>query len=298
MRGLWALARSGRVALMLLRESRPFPVEQVHEAAHQVLHLLNQDRDRLLYNLGSLDGERQVLRLGVKVGVMLADNALAEPQWRNQAVDVLVGGLLHDLGKPLLVERDSYSRDSAFSKEERQLLRQHAPRLIAAVQQTGWNPPATVLDIVLNINERLNGTGYPAGKAAPQLSELARMAAVLRTGCKLMDSAAGSCYQTPAEIYRLLYLRPHVYDRGWVTQLTRRYSFYPVGSLVRFSSGALGWVLKVSSQGLPAQVRLAREPGALDKQVNRIMDVEEAGDLGKPEDVVNPVDYNVTFSQE
>lgn len=294
-RGVWMAARSVRIALMLLRESKLFPTEQVYETAHHLLHLLNEDRDRLLYSLGSLHGERQALRHGIKVGVLLGDCLLAEPLEQHQTVDAIVGGLLHTMGKPLLLEREQYSRDSGFTREERALLREHAPRLITAMQQQGWDPPATVLDVILNINERLDGSGYPAGKHSEQLSDLARLAAILRTGCKLMGPGAGPYHQSPAEVYRRLYLRPHAYDRRWVTALARRYSFYPIGTLVRFSSGALGWVMKLNSRGLPAQVRLVREPSAPETPVSKIIDVEPIGYIGKPEDVVNPEEYRVTF---
>lgn len=294
-RSVWTAARSVRIALMLLREAKPFPVEQVYEAANHLLELLNEDRDRLLYSLSSLHGERQALRHGIKVGVLLGDCLLAEPQKEHRTVDAVVGGLLHTMGKPLLLDREHYSRDSGFTPAERALLREHGPRLVAAMQQQGWEPPATVQDVILNINERLDGSGYPAGKHADQLSDLARIAAILRTGCKLMGPGAGPHHQSPAEVYRRLYLRPYAYDRRWVTALARRYSFYPIGTLVRFSSGALGWVMKLNSQGLPAQVRLVREPGAPETPVNKVIDVEPIGYIGKPEDVVNPEDYRVTF---
>lgn len=292
---VWAAARNVRIALMLLRESKPFPTEQIYDTAHHLLHMLRQDRDRLLYSLSSLHGERQALRHGVKVGVLLGDCLLAEPRWQDQVVDAVVGGLLHTLGKPLLLEREYYSRDSGFSQEERALLREHAPRLVATLRERGWNPPETVLDVMLNINERLDGSGYPSGRTADQLSDLARLAAILRTGCKLMGPGAGRHHQSPAEVYRRLYLRPHAYDRRWVTTLARRYSFYPIGTLVRFSSGALGCVMKLNSKGLPAQVRLVREPSAPDKPVSKVVDVDPVGYIGKPEDVVNPEDYGVVF---
>lgn len=294
-RSVWTAARSVRIALMLLRESKPFPTEQVYEAAHHLLELLNRDRDRLLYSLSSVHGERQALRHGIKVGVLLGDCLLAEPQAPHRTVDAVVGGLLHTMGKPLLLEREHYSRGSGFTRAERALLREHGPRLITAMRQQGWEPPATVQDVILNINERLDGSGYPAGKRSDQLSDLARMAAILRIGCKLMGPGAGRYYQSPAEVYRRLYLRPHAYDRRWVTALARRYSFYPIGALVRFSSGALGWVMKLNSRGLPAQVRLVRDPAALQTPINKVMDVEPIGYIGKPEDVVNPEDFGVTF---
>lgn len=295
--GVWAAARSVRIALMLLRESKPFPTEEIYDSAHHLLHLLSRDRERLLYSLSSLHNERQALRQGVKVGVLLGDCLLTDVQWKDKALDATVGGLLHTLGKPPLLDRERYSRDSGFSQEERALLREHAPRLVTAMSEQGWEPPETALDVILNINERLDGSGYPAGRTASQLSDLARLAAILRTGCKLLGPGAGRYHQSPAEVYRRLYLRPHAYDRRWVTTLARRYSFYPIGTLVRFSSGALGWVMKLNNRGLPAQVRLVREPTAPHKPVSRVMDVEPVGYLGKPEDVVNPEDYGVSFSQ-
>lgn len=297
-RGVRDVARKVRVALMFLRDGKPFPTDMVYDAARELLDRLKRDRNRSLFSLGTLREERQWLRQNVEVATALGDCMLSETRWQSDAQDAVVGALLHTMGKPLLLDMEYYSRDIGLTREQRALLRNHAPALVDALRQGGWEPEPVALDIILNINERLDGSGYPAGKTAEQLSDLARMAAVIRVGCKLINPVKRRHHQTPAEVYRRLYLRPNAYDRRWVVWLTRRYSFYPIGSLVHFSSGALGWVMQLDERGWPSMIYLVRDPSRPDVDVNVVLDAGQFERLGKPEDVVNPEDFGLSFPKD
>lgn len=297
-RGVREVARKVRVALMFLRDEKPFPTEMVYEAAQDLLALLKRDRSRLLYSLGALHEERRWLRQAVEVAAPLGDCLLSEPRWHEPAEDAVVGALLHTMGKPLLLRDKYYARDVALTAEQRTMLHRQGPALVEALRNAGWEPPPVVLDIILNINECLDGSGYPSGKTAPLLSDLVRIAAVIRVGHKLICPLRQQRHQTPAEVYRRLYLRPTLYDRNWVAWLARRYSFYPIGSLVRFSSGALAWVMQLDERGMPSKVRLAQDAAQPDADIRLVADIERLDHLGKPEDVVNPDDFGLFFPRD
>ncbi len=86
-----------------------------------------------------------------------------------------IGGYLHDIGK--IGIRDAVLlKPEQLTPEERELIEAH-PRIgmdiLASVEL-----PVQVLDFVSGHHEKLNGTGYPRGLRAEQISVVARIAAV------------------------------------------------------------------------------------------------------------------------
>ena len=86
-----------------------------------------------------------------------------------------VGGLLHDIGK-IGVRDTVLLKPGALTPQERELIQCHPTiglQILASAEL-----PKEVLEIVGGHHERLNGTGYPAGLTADELSVFPRIASV------------------------------------------------------------------------------------------------------------------------
>jgi putative nucleotidyltransferase with HDIG domain len=87
-----------------------------------------------------------------------------------------VGGLLHDVGK-MKIPDDVLTKEGQLTDGEFQLIRNH-PELGYAILSLQSDMPEIALDVCLNHHERLDGKGYPNGKAADQLSLYARICSI------------------------------------------------------------------------------------------------------------------------
>lgn len=291
MDGVREICRKLYTIAICLRGERWFPADLLDSAARDLLVLLESDRARLLYALGCLQGEPRWMRHTMEVAAVLGDLALADAEWREDALEAVAGALLHALGKPLLKGPALPTLESSLSDAQHG----HLDCLLVALERVGWEPGPITLDVMANINERLDGTGYPAGKPADRLSPLARMAAVIKMSNKLLYPGAGQPARMPADVWRWLLRQSDRFHRDCVLRLAQRHGSYPVGCLAKFSRGFLGWVRAQDDRGLPAQVRVARNLAFPDTTLSTLLSGPDLDQLGEPEGVVNAEDYGVSF---
>jgi HD-GYP domain-containing protein (c-di-GMP phosphodiesterase class II) len=94
----------------------------------------------------------------------------------NELVTLAVGGLLHDVGK-INVRESLLNKIGALAGNERAVLESHVVETIRTLE-TMNDVPVAVRLIAAQHHEKLDGSGYPMGLEAKDLSQLSRMAAI------------------------------------------------------------------------------------------------------------------------
>lgn len=159
-------------------------------------------------------------------------------------------GLLHDLGKaaiPLAI----LNKPGKLTDEEFDVMRGHPAVAHAMLQDSAVHPLA--LDACLHHHEKIDGRGYPHGLKGEQIKPLARMAAI----CDVYDAITSDRpYKRgwdPSESLRRMAEWTHDhFDSRLFQAFVKTVGIYPVGSLVRLSSGRLGVVTQQGSSALTA----------------------------------------------
>ena len=173
---------------------------------------------------------------------------MTEGQCRNAAI----GGLFHDLGKAR-VPIDILNKPGALTEAEFATMKNH-PRLgTEMLQSNGFDEPIA-LDICLHHHEKIGGGGYPDGLDDEEISIYARMAAI----CDVFDAVTSArVYKRawdPADaLVRMAAWKGH-FDRELLAAFIKLVGVYPVGSLVRLSSGLLAVVVQQRKDQLYAPV--------------------------------------------
>lgn len=214
---------------------------------------------------------------------LAAQLGLDEAQTREAGM----AGLLHDIGKarvPLAI----LNKPGKLSDEEFAVVRTHSEHGHAMLLACG-DVHAEVLDACLHHHEKMDGTGYPHRLPGEQIGLMARMAAI----CDVYDAVTSDRpYKKawdPAEaVRRMAEWSGSHFDRRLFLAFVRSVGIYPVGSLVRLSSGRLAVVVE-QSQALTtpkvkvffstkAQLRLIPEVLDLSRTVNeKIIGREDPG---------------------
>lgn len=170
---------------------------------------------------------------------------LGEEQTRSAGM----AGLMHDLGKALM-PMDVLNKPGKLSPAEFQVIKTHPSegyRLLSA----GDKVDALVLDVCLHHHEKTDGSGYPKGLKAEEISLFAKMGAV----CDVYDAITSNRpYKSgwdPAESLRKMaeWANGH-FDAKVFQAFVKSLGIYPIGSLVKLSSGRLGVVVDQTGKSL------------------------------------------------
>ena len=160
-----------------------------------------------------------------------------------------LAGLMHDLGKALM-PTEVLNKPGKLTNEEFDIIKTHPVEghqmLIGSI-----NVDPMVLDVCLHHHEKTDGSGYPKGLKGDEISLFAKMGAV----CDVYDAITSNRpYKSgwdPAESLRKMaeWANGH-FDPKVFQAFVKTMGIYPVGSLVRLTSGRIGVVMEQTGKSL------------------------------------------------
>ncbi len=196
-----------------------------------------------------------------------------------------MAGLMHDLGKALM-PMEVLNKPGKLSPTEFNVIKTH-PSEGHRLLLTGLNVDPLILDVCLHHHEKTDGSGYPKGLKGDEISLFAKMGVV----CDVYDAITSNRpYKSgwdPAESLRKMAEWANGHFDGKVFQaFVKSLGIYPIGSLVKLTSGRLGVVVEQTGKSLttpsvkvffstksnlriPPQVIDLSLPGGTEKILNR-----------------------------
>jgi putative nucleotidyltransferase with HDIG domain len=160
-----------------------------------------------------------------------------------------LAGLMHDLGKANM-PMDVLNKPGKLTDSEFAIIKTH-PEEGYKLLLTGQGVDPVVLDVCLHHHEKTDGSGYPKGLKADEISLFAKMGAV----CDVYDAITSNRpYKSgwdPAESLRKMaeWSKGH-FDTMVFQAFVKSLGIYPIGSLLMLSSGRLGVVVEQTSKSL------------------------------------------------
>lgn len=160
-----------------------------------------------------------------------------------------IAGLLHDLGKAR-VPMDVLNKPGKLTDAEFAQVRRH-PQLGHQMLIEGGSAGAIALDVCLHHHEKVDGSGYPNRLAGDAISLYAKMGAVCDVYDAITSNRPYKAGWDPAESVRRMagWTATH-FDDTVFQAFVKSIGIYPVGSLVRTSSGRLAIVIEQDEHAL------------------------------------------------
>jgi putative nucleotidyltransferase with HDIG domain len=160
-----------------------------------------------------------------------------------------VGGLLHDIGK-VNVPSELLNKRGTLSEAEFEVMKTHVAHGERILKETSGIDEFSIC-VCQHHHERLDGTGYPNGLKAGEISEFGQIGAIV----DIYDALSSErCYKSalpPTEALKKLFEWSGPYlNRSLVEQFVLHMGIYPVGTLVRLRSGFIGVVVEQGERSL------------------------------------------------
>lgn len=266
--------------ILALRNNEEIDPILLSRQADQLLALLTRDREGVLFGVHCINDQPPLVSHCLELAVRLADIARTLHMPHETVKAIAACGMVHDLGKALL-------NPSSNDEDEQPDTSSHVPLLTAKLTKCRWLSDDVIRELIKQVNERADGSGYPNGLTLEGISELGRLAAVVDTVATLRSRDNESSAMTAEQVATYFDRHRTQFDDKWCRFYFRHFGAIPIGSLVRFESGLYGWVTRLDDQRNIKSVIGTNTPMLL--TANNLGE-EITGDglhaLGKPREVI------------
>lgn len=258
-----------------VKNHQSIDVAAVDQTSEELLESLNTNENALACLSHIRSKDTYLLQHSINVGILLGIFGRSLRLEHNVLKELVIGGILHDIGK-VLVPDSILHKPGKLEAEEWDEMKRHVTYGEKILDVT-----AGLSDLSRSIcrlhHERLDGTGYPRNVAGDQIDRYGRMAAI----CDVYDAVtADRVYHTgmapDMALRKLIEWSIFHLDKDLVYDFIRCLSVYPVGALVELSGSRAAVVVEANRRS-PKQpvVRMFYST------VNRIQVEPELVDLAK-----------------
>lgn len=160
-----------------------------------------------------------------------------------------LAGLMHDLGKAMM-PMEVLNKPGKLTEAEFNIIKTH-PVEGHRMLLTGHDVHPLVLDVCLHHHEKTDGSGYPKGLKDQEISLFAKMGAVCDVYDAITSNRPYKMGWDPAESLRKMaeWAKGH-FDATAFQAFVKSLGIYPIGSLVKLTSGRLGVVVEQTGKSL------------------------------------------------
>ena len=178
-------------------------------------------------------------------------------------------GLLHDVGK-MQTPKAILEKRGSLTDEEFTIMRQHTTNGYTLLSQSE-SLPALPIDVALNHHEKPDGTGYPRGLVEGEVSEYARIIAVVDAYDAMTSDRCYSRGISPVDAQKQIYkFRGTQFDEKYALAFIQAIGPYPPGTIVELHNGMVGIALtgKRKFRHLPTVILLRdNEKNVIDEKI-------------------------------
>jgi len=161
--------------------------------------------------------------------------------------ELTLGAFLHDIGKVLL-PKEILNKRNSLSEQEKKILKSHVA-LGAKLLEDSPEISHIAMKMIREHHEKQDGTGYPQGLVAKEISKYGKMIAIVDKYDRLTCERPYKKSIFPISAFKTLASEsPALYDEELVEKFIQCLGVYPVGTLVKLNSGKLGLISKLNKQ--------------------------------------------------
>lgn len=210
-------------------------IMQVLGSRHSIIHLaqIHRHHDDLLTH-----------SINVAILATMTATALNLTDPRDLST-VALGAMLHDIGK-VFVPKHILQKQTPLTSEEFDTLQQHT-RLGFELLRRNREIPLMVAHVALQHHERYDGMGFPRQLAGPDINQYAHIVAIANEYDNMVADKPGKKGMETHIAYEAIVAGVNTYfNPATAKAFLSRIALYPVGTLVKLTTGDIGVVTGVT----------------------------------------------------
>jgi len=202
------------------------------------------------------------------------------PGDRENLQRIVMGGLLHDIGKAK-VPIEILNKPGPLSPEEFTVMKKHTGLGMEMALKTGVKDPV-IIDVIGGHHEKWSGKGYPKGRKGTDIPEAARISAVADVFDALTAKRVYKNSMSSRNAITIILKDSGVhFDAKIARELLMSLGLYPPGSIVILSDGRRGVVVSGGGNDLIRPVILLQEDlkGKSDSKIPTFIDLKKTSNV-------------------
>jgi hypothetical protein len=221
-------------------------LEGLSELATAIAESVRHNDQLVVHALAGPSGPPLVTNL-INVSILSAKVGTGLGYYGQEHHRLVLAGLVHDIGL-FAVPQSVVTKSGRLTQDERALIEQHPELGYQLVRKAGssWE---WLAQVVRQAHERWNGQGYPNKLKGRQISELAQIIGVVDVFDALVTPRPYRRRFFPHEAVRELIVAERLaFPREVIKALVEQFSAYPLGTLVRLTTGEIGTVVAINAE--------------------------------------------------
>lgn len=193
---------------------------------------------------------------------------------QDQLIELGVAALLHDVGMVYLPSE--FFTKGKLSTKDRELLHNHPKRAQSVLKSLGAGY-SWLADVVYQEHEREDGSGYPEGISGEDIHPYARIIGLADTYAGLTRARPERPGYLPFQaVQEITRENRSKFAPALLRVLISKLSTFPIGSLVRLNSGAVGEVIEShEAHPLRPTIQIVKDPQGFEVRDRRIIALRE-----------------------
>jgi len=276
-----------------VRDGRPIDINDAKPMINDLIDSVfrNESAAAAISKLKAFDEYTYTHCINVSVLAVVLGKRLGYSRKRLEVIGM--AGMFHDVGKALIPPQ-ILNKPGKLTEDEMNVMRTHPLHAYKILTQQP-DIPDEVIRAAMEHHEKHDGSGYPRGLKGNEISETARLLAVVDVYDALTSKRVYKDPLPPSKVLGMMYKwRVTDFHPNIVEQFIKSLGVYPVGSLVRLSNDLSGVVIGHNPDDpLRPSVRISFDT-QMNAQIYKDVDLVTMPDLSIV-DVLNPDDYDINI---
>lgn len=258
-----------------VRGKTPFDIEEGAEIVWQMVDIPPHENALFIQAIQTDDKIAFLVNKSINVAIYAIRIGQQLGFDKRKLKEMGLAALLHEVGMCAIPEEILY-KEGKLTDNEFQAIKQHSDLSFELL--SGYNGKYGFLaDVVLQVHERRDGSGYPAGLTEEEIHEYAQIIGLVDTYEAISHSRPQrekfSHFHTIKEIIKTSKKK---FQRIHLKALLNCFSIFPLSSHVRLNSNAIGRVIEIHpDQPLKPKIQIVLDSQGRPVHTKRIVNLKE-----------------------